>query len=104
MVDEVEILYGRDHHGWVDFIFEGHYCSARVINQRVPTGYNRGHIKDLLVCRTKFYDVADKDVLFVFGRAKPSHKRTVLVDQAPDGLVDRIVKWLEERYPPKDAE
>jgi len=106
MTDEVEILYARDHHGDIEFIFNHgpsrHFCSAKVSPKRTHRGYKDGNILDLLVCRTRFYDVTDDDVLFVFGRAKSSHKRVVMVDQAPDGLVDQIVKWLEERYPPKE--
>ena len=99
---EVEVLYGRDHHGDVEFIFNDHFCSAKISLKRTHRGYKDGNILDLLVCRTRFYDVTDEDVLFVFGRVKSSHKRAVLVDQAPDGLVDQIVTWLEERYLPKD--
>lgn len=75
---------------WVESIIDGHWFQAKVGSSATRTGINGGKVFKLMVSKT--------DVFIEFSRKHVCYNwdRSLDFDNAPPGLIGKIVEYCEE--------
>lgn len=87
----MQILEPHDETGWITAIIEDRWVQAKVYDQPSCFGINNGRVSKIAIAKTNYRDPT-----------KPYHPqlcyhydRGLDFDNAPPGLVDKIVRELE---------
>lgn len=85
----VEILEPHAWTGWITAVIDGHWFQAKVYDRPSTFGINDGRVSKLAVFKESFRDPTRS----FFDQTCYNYDRGLDFDEAPEGLVDKIVEW-----------
>ena len=85
------ILREHDQYGWITAIIEGRWVQAKVYDEGSCFGINDGRVSKLVIGKTQYRDPTQN----FFDQMCFNYDRGLDFNDAPDGLVDKIVAELE---------
>lgn len=88
----IQILKPHDQIGWITAIIEGHWVQAKVYDEPSTYGINDGRVSKLVIGKN---DKRDPNRDF-FEQMCFNYDRGLDFDNAPLGLVDKVVAELEK--------
>ena len=88
----MEIISPHDQYGWITAIIEDRWVQAKVYDLPSTFGINDGRVSKLAIGKTRY---RDRDQNF-FEQMCFNYDRGLDFDEAPEGLVDKIVAELEK--------
>lgn len=86
------ILSPHDQYGWITAIIEGRWVQAKVYDLPSTFGINDGRVSKISIGKTQY---RDPDQNF-FEQMCFNYDRGLDFDEAPEGLVEKIVAELEK--------
>ena len=93
----MEIISPHDQYGWITAIIEGRWVQAKVYDLPSHYGVNDGRVSKLVIGKTRYRDPTQN----FFEQMCYDYDRGLDFDEAPEGLVQKIVAELE-KLPPLD--
>jgi len=88
----MKILVPHDQYGWITAIIEGRWVQAKVYDEPSPFGINDGRVSKISIGKTQYRDNTQN----FFEQMCFNYDRGLDFDEAPEGLVDKIVAELEK--------
>lgn len=88
----MEIISPHDPYGWITAIIEGRWVQAKVYDQPSTYGVNDGRVSKIFIGKTRYRDPTQN----FFEQMCFNYDRGLDFDEAPEGLVDKIVAELEK--------
>ncbi|KKL05642.1 hypothetical protein LCGC14_2603960 [marine sediment metagenome] len=88
----VEILSPHEWTGWITAVMDGHWFQAKVYDNPSTFGINDGRVSKLAILKESRRNLNESfldQVCF-------NYDRELDFDEAPVGLVDKIVEWCEK--------
>jgi hypothetical protein len=93
----MEIISPHDQYGWITAIIEDRWVQAKVYDLPSTYGVNDGRVSKISIGKTRYRDPTQN----FFEQMCFNYDRGLDFDEAPEGLVDKIVAELE-KLPPLD--
>ena len=93
----MEIISPRDQYGWITAIIEGRWVQAKVYDLPSYYGVYDGRVSKISIGKTRYRDPTQN----FFEQMCYNYDRGLDFDEAPEGLVQKIVVELE-KLPPLD--
>lgn len=88
----MQILKPHDQYGWITAIIDDRWVIAKVYNETSDYGIKNGRVSKLAISKTNTRDPS----MPYFPQICYNYDRGLDFNRAPSGLVDSIVKQLEE--------
>jgi len=87
----MEIISPHEDSGWITAIIEGRWVQAKVYDLPSTYGVNDGRVSKISIGKTRYRDSTQN----FFEQMCFHYDRGLDFDEAPEGLVDKIVAELE---------